>query len=190
MNATSLTPCLIALGGNMPSVVGPPEDTLRAALSRLSQRDIAPERISRFYRTPCFPAGAGPDYVNAAAQIRWSGDAQSLLGVLHDTETQFGRARDQRWGRRTLDLDLIAMGDLVLPDRAVQGHWRDLPADQQIARTPEQLILPHPRIQHRAFVLVPPCDLAPQWRHPILGRTIAELAAILPQAARNEVVPL
>lgn len=190
MNGTQLSPCLVALGGNLRSEAGRPEDTLRAALSRLEQRGVVLEAVSRLYRTPCFPAGAGPDYVNAAARIRWPGDARSLLRVLHDTETEFGRARTRRWGRRTLDLDLIAMGDLVLPDREVQRRWRELRPDRQAEETPDQLILPHPRLQDRAFVLVPLCDVAPLWRHPVTGSTIAEMAAELPAEARQGVVPL
>lgn len=190
MNVASTSTCLVALGGNQPSGAGTPAATLRLALERLAEEGVEVQAVSRLYRTPCFPAGAGPDYVNAAAQIGWRGDAHSLLDLLHRIEAEFGRERIERWGRRTLDLDLIAVDDLVLPDPEIQRRWRSLPPSEQIARTPDRLILPHPRMQDRAFVLVPLCDVAPGWRHPLLGSSIAEMAAKLPEDARNEAVPL
>ncbi len=137
-----------------------------------------------------FPPGAGPDYVNAAAVVESDLDAHELLERLHMVEAEFGRARAQRWGMRTLDIDLIAGGDRVLPDLRTFAAWRDLDLDTQMQATPDKLILPHPRMHERAFVLVPVNDVAPDWKHPILGQTTAELLATLPQSARKEVRPL
>ena len=181
--------CLIALGANVPSGSEPLEHTLRAALARLEALGLPNLNVSTFYRTPCFPAGAGPDYLNAAASLVWDGTARDLLGLLHGVEAEFGRERVQRWGRRTLDLDLIAMGDCVLPDAATQDEWRALPLSEQVERTPDDLILPHPRMQDRAFVLVPLADVAPDWVHPRLGMTVAEMLAAVSAQARSEVVP-
>ncbi len=190
MNARSHDVALIALGGNLPSDAGPPEQTLRAALDLLAAKGAVPCRVSRFYATPCFPAGAGPDYVNAAASLRVECDARALLALLHDVEAAFGRERVQRWGRRTLDLDLIAMGDLVLPDTQTHAQWRDLAADAQMQTTPDQLILPHPRLQDRAFVLVPLADVAPDWRHPVSGRSVAQMLEALPQETKKDVIAM
>jgi 2-amino-4-hydroxy-6-hydroxymethyldihydropteridine diphosphokinase len=189
--ATSTSaPVLIALGGNLKSESGPPEATIRAAMGEI-MRKIGPiADASPLYRTPCFPAGAGPDYVNAAIRLDDRGDPAALLAALHRIETLFGRAREQRWGMRTLDLDLLAVGDLVLPDTAAQSEWRALPADLQRMRAPDALILPHPRLQDRAFVLVPLADVARDWMHPVLGQTVAEMLERLPAADRAEVVPL
>lgn len=90
---------------------------------------------------------------------------------------------------RTLDLDLIAFGQTVLPDPATHGHWRDLPMEDQRRFAPDRLILPHPRLQDRAFVLIPLCDVAPDWPHPVTGRTIAQMAAALPASDTAEVRP-
>ncbi|KPA23541.1 2-amino-4-hydroxy-6-hydroxymethyldihydropteridine pyrophosphokinase [Shimia sp. SK013] len=172
---------LLALGGNLPSQVGEPQDTLSAALVRLNEAGITLLSVSRFFETPCFPAGAGPDYVNAAVTVASDLTPRDLLRRLHEIEAEFGRERDTRWGMRTLDIDLIAMGDLVLPDEATQRSWQTLPMEEQVRATPEQLILPHPRLQDRAFVIGPLMDVAPQWKHPLTGQTVAEIHAQLPK---------
>ncbi|QYX58269.1 2-amino-4-hydroxy-6-hydroxymethyldihydropteridine diphosphokinase [Roseovarius sp. SCSIO 43702] len=188
MHVTSQHPVLIALGANLRSAAGPPEATLRAALERLGARAVDVEAVSGFYDTPCFPPGAGPDYVNAAARVTFGGGPEALLAVLHEIEDVFGRKRETRWGRRTLDLDLIAMGDLVLPDAETHAAWRALPAERQREVAPERLVLPHPRLEERAFVLVPLRDVAPRWRHPVTGRSVEEMIAALPASALEEVV--
>ena len=180
---------LIALGGNLPSDAGQPAQTLVAALSDIAAAGVTVRAVSRFYDTPCFPPGAGPDYVNAAAHLRCDLDATALLALLHRIEARFGRQRVQRWGMRTLDLDLLAAGDLVLPDAATQAAWRDLPPAAQTQTTPDRLILPHPRLQDRAFVLVPLADIAPAWVHPLTGQSVAQMCAALPAAARDAVRP-
>lgn len=181
---------LIALGANLSSPAGVPELTLRAAINRLARSGARGMRVSRFFRTPCFPPGAGPDYVNAAARLRLDGGPRRMLDLLHAVEDEFGRKRVWRWGQRTLDLDLLAAGGQVAPDRATHDRWRELPPESRIAHTPDRLILPHPRLQDRAFVLVPLADVAPQWRHPVLAVTVREMLAALPPGALAEVVPL
>jgi 2-amino-4-hydroxy-6-hydroxymethyldihydropteridine diphosphokinase len=181
---------LIALGGNLPSAVGAPQKTLVSAIAELSQRGLYVQLLSRFYHTPCFPAGAGPDYVNAVIQVSTDVSAAELLSIMHDVEAQFARVRDQRWGMRTLDLDLIARDDQVLPDLETYKQWHDLPLKEQVRRAPKHLILPHPRLQDRSFVLVPLCDVAPNWVHPVLGLSALEMLAALPKAAVAEVQPL
>ena len=145
---------------------------------------------SRLYATPAFPAGAGPDFVNAVMRIETSLTPDALLQKLHAIEAAALRKRTVRWGQRTLDLDLIAVDDLVLPDAATHAHWRDLPLDRQMQEAPQTLILPHPRMQDRAFVLVPLMDVAPTWVHPVLGQSVSDLCAAIPAADRATVVPL
>jgi len=180
----------IALGSNLASPRGGPEQTLRLALDALASAGADIRAISVLYNTPAFPVGNGPDYVNAVAEVRAQGTPQQVLAQLHAVEQEMGRVRGKRWGTRTLDLDLIASGDSVVPDAATHAYWRDLPLDAQMTRTPEQLILPHPRMHERAFVLVPMADVAPSWVHPVLGLSVRQMLDALPQALKDEVTPL
>ena len=188
MNATEKQEYLVALGANLPFEGAPPEDTLRAALDRLEASGLEIAGRSRMYDTPCFPAGAGPDYVNAAVRLRAALGPEELLARMHEVERAFGRERKRRWGMRTLDLDLLAAGDEVLPDRATWQRWAGLAADAAGREAPNQLILPHPRLAERAFVLLPLADVAPDWRHPVTGLTVREMVQALPADARAEVV--
>ncbi|MFD1511330.1 2-amino-4-hydroxy-6-hydroxymethyldihydropteridine diphosphokinase [Lacimonas salitolerans] len=181
---------LIALGANMPLEGKTPQVVLRRALAVLADRGVVVEAFSGLYHTPCFPPGAGPDYVNATAALRSNLSPGGLLDLLHEVEKTFGRERLDRWGTRTLDLDLLAVDDLVLPDDSTLRRWIDLPADQQRIQAPDRLILPHPRMQDRAFVLVPLQDIAPGWMHPVLKKTVAQMCAALPQPDRDSVVAM
>jgi 2-amino-4-hydroxy-6-hydroxymethyldihydropteridine diphosphokinase len=183
---------LVALGANLPFGGEDPAATLRNAVAALAEEGLAVLELSRFFLTPCFPAGAGPDYVNAAAVLDAGDhdDLASTLTRLHAVEGRFGRKRAQRWGMRTLDIDLLAMGDSVLPDAETQDRWRNLDPAAQIGSTPDRLILPHPRLQDRAFVLVPLDDVAPDWVHPRTGLSVRQMLDALPQADRDAVKPL
>ena len=181
---------LIALGSNLPDEGADARSTVLAALDRLG--DALGEGLvaSRLFRTPAFPAGSGPDFVNAACRCDTFLQADEILAVLHRIEAEAGRVRDRRWGPRVLDLDLIALGDVVLPDPATARHWMDLPHDRQMREAPDQLVVPHPRLQDRSFVLEPLMDIAAEWRHPLTGLTVAQMAAARPAAERAEVVAL
>lgn len=177
----------LSLGANLTSHVGGPAQTLAAALEELEKCGLVIRLTSRMYHTPAFPAGNGPDYVNLAASCDVTWSPERTLEVLHRIENDMGRARTKRWGQRTLDIDLISYDQLVLPDAHTHARWRALPLAEQMTRTPEHLILPHPRMQERAFVLVPLAEVSPDWTHPILGDTVQQMLQALPQADKASV---
>lgn len=171
---------LIAMGSNLPSSAGDSAQTLGQAIQSLSDSGMLIAAISRFFRTPFFPSKVAPDFVNAAILVTSNQKPAGLLADLHRIELEFGRLRVQRWGSRTLDLDLLAVGQTVLPDTSTQHHWMNMSSAVQRHQAPDQLILPHPRLQDRAFVLVPLSDIAPDWIHPVLCKSVTEMCSDLP----------
>jgi 2-amino-4-hydroxy-6-hydroxymethyldihydropteridine diphosphokinase len=127
-----------------------------SALSRLPETRLL--RLSPVYETD--PVGPPqPPYLNMVAELETELSPKGLLAEMLRIEKALGRERRERWGPRTLDLDLLLYGDLVLEE--------------------EGLSVPHPRLHERAFVLVPLLDLLPEGRHPLLGQSFAELLASL-----------
>jgi len=180
----------VALGANLPSSAGSSRDTLVAAVAAMAERGLLIRAVSRFFTTPCYPPGTGPDYVNAAVKVACDLAPEALLGVLHEIEASFGRERQLRWGMRTLDLDLLMVDDVIAPDPATHDHWRDLDVAAQRRIAPEGLILPHPRLQDRGFVLVPLADIAPDWVHPVLRQPVSALLAALPAGDLAQIRPI
>lgn len=181
---------LVALGGNLAGQMDSPIVQVEAAIEQILQAGLGLERISRLWQTPAYPAGSGPDFVNAALACVTDMAPEVILARLHAIEAEAGRERAQRWGPRVIDLDLLAVGERVLPDRKGYGNWAGLSLAEQMNRTPDELILPHPRLQERAFVLVPLLDIAAGWRHPVLGLTVAEMHAALRPEDVAQIVPI
>ncbi|MEM6679900.1 MAG: 2-amino-4-hydroxy-6-hydroxymethyldihydropteridine diphosphokinase [Pseudomonadota bacterium] len=183
---------LVALGANLASEGRTPASMLDAALDALEWAGLPVQSRSRWYRSAAIPAGSGPDFVNGAAML--SADSaqtpETLMATLHEVEASLGRERRTRWEPRVCDLDLLAIDDQILPDRMTVARWMSL--DPQTASTlaPDELLLPHPRMHERGFVLVPLAEIAPDWRHPIRGETIAAMAEGLPETALEGLVPI
>jgi 2-amino-4-hydroxy-6-hydroxymethyldihydropteridine diphosphokinase len=115
------------------------------------------------------PIGPGTRrYANAVAAVETALQPEALLETLHHIERAFGRKRWRRWGDRVLDLDLIAYEQQVLPGRF---GWRK----ERSGGVRSGLILPHPDMHRRAFVLRPAVTVAANWRHPVFGLTIQQM---------------
>lgn len=161
---------LIALGSNLMSSAGAPAEILAAALAALRTNEIEPVKVSRFYLSKAWPDPGDPPFVNAVAQVVTTFAPRALLGTLHAIEQQFGRTRDRRNAPRTLDLDILDY----------EGRVEAGPP-----------VLPHPRMESRAFVLLPLEEIAPDWRHPVSGKHIRELIAQLPpEIERPQPLPI
>lgn len=145
----------IALGANMPSPAGPPDATLRRSLEAMPRVGIQVVKVSPFYRSKAWPNPADPSFVNAVVEVKTRLLPGELLKALLAIEKGFGRVRKKANEPRTLDLDLIDYGGLI--------------------SDAEQLMLPHPRMHERAFVLRPLADIAPAWRHPDTGEGVLML---------------
>lgn len=182
---------LLALGGNLPGEEGDVTSTLADAIEHLDRSaEFCVNAISDWFHTPAWPPGSGPAFVNGAARVATELPPEAVLARLHAIEHELGRARSKRWGPRICDLDLLAMGDLVLPHPQGVRRWMDLTVDEAATRTPDALVLPHPRLHERAFVLVPLNQIAPDWIHPILGQTTSIMLAKLPRADIEAVRPV
>lgn len=161
---------LLALGANLPSRFGTPLQTLSGVLAVLPEFGVRVLRASRFFSNPAVPASNQPDYVNCVVEVATDSSPQALLDACLEIERQLGRVRGEKWGPRSVDIDIVDFeGQMMVTD---------------------ELTLPHPRLAERAFVLVPLLDLDPEWEHPILGRTAKDLAESLDPAARASVLPL
>jgi len=153
---------LLALGANLPSErFGSPLRTLEAALALLQARGIAVVGHSRWYESAPLPPSDQPWYVNGVVALASAVEPGPLLTLLHGVEAELGRVRGEANAARPVDLDLIDyQGSTSEP-----GGWP---------------VLPHPLMQDRAFVLLPLADVAPGWRHPRSGASLAELMVALP----------
>lgn len=180
----------IALGSNLAPATTTSLQLVNKALGLFTGANLRITKQSQWYSAPAFPAGNGQDYVNGVVEITSNLPANAILAALHQIETTLGRTRPARWAARVVDLDLLALGPLVAPDLPGFKHWCNLPPSQQMRTTPDALVLPHPRLQDRAFVLKPLAEIAPDWRHPVLGKTAAALLAALPESAQDEVLPI
>lgn len=158
---------VVALGANL----GDRRETIRRAVERISRLPLVDEvRLSELHETVAVrldgPDPDAPVYVNAVAIVSTRLAPEVLMGMLHAIEEEHGRERRERWGDRTLDLDLITYGDVVSDD--------------------PRLLLPHPRAAERLFVLDPWLSVDPDGEIPGRGR-IADLAAGLRADAAGEV---
>jgi 2-amino-4-hydroxy-6-hydroxymethyldihydropteridine diphosphokinase len=162
---------IISLGSNVTSWWGTPPNTILCALHEISTIGITIVRQSALYCSLPYGVTNQPPFVNAAALIRTALPPVALLTVLKKIEAKAGRKPTYRWGPRALDIDIIDYHARVL-NYTTSKHP---PCDSK----GQSLILPHPDVQHRPFVLRPMLDIAQYWHHPISGKGVEQLLSKL-----------
>lgn len=162
---------LVGLGSNLAAPgLQSSQEVLENAINTLKKMGVVVVRCSPWFRSAPVPVSDQPWFVNGVAVVETDLPPDRLLAKLHAVEAEYGRRRSVRNASRTLDLDLLAYGDLVIDE-------------------PEGLQLPHPRMAERAFVLEPLKAVAPAWRHPVTGLTAAEMLGRLSGEQAVERVP-
>ncbi len=152
---------LLGLGSSLAFCGASPQEVLSLAIRALGQIG-AVTQVSRFYRSAAWPDPSDPPFVNAAVLLADAPPPEELLADLHAIEAAFGRRRGNKNAPRTLDLDLLAYRREVR--KQDRGNF---------------VVLPHPSIAHRDFVLAPLCDIAPDWVCPATGRTARQMLLAL-----------
>lgn len=142
---------ILLIGGNLGDRVA----NLQKAIGHIAATAGAVIKTSALYQTAPWGSVDQPDYLNQGVEIQTSMDALTLLHTLLDIERQIGRIRQEKWGARVIDIDLIFFNDEVI----------SLP----------ELKLPHPRMHLRQFVLVPLTEIVPGYMHPLLHKTVRQL---------------
>jgi 2-amino-4-hydroxy-6-hydroxymethyldihydropteridine diphosphokinase len=148
---------VLALGGNLAGDYPSLEALLEAALSGFPRAGLRLVRRSGWWRSAAWPDPTAPAYLNGVMVVETSLSPRAVMEAVLALERRFGRKRAAPNAARTLDIDLIAYGRQVIDEPG--------------------LIVPHPRAHQRRFVMGPLAEIAPEWLHPVLRRTAAELAA-------------
>lgn len=143
-------------GGNL----GNRAESLKNAVAMIAENAGNVLQLSSLYETAAWGTKDQPDYLNQAVFLETKQTASDLLHTLLNIEKQLGRFRQEKYGARVIDIDILFFNNEI-----VKEH---------------DLIIPHPHIQNRRFVLVPMVEIAPEYCHPILNKTMAELLEVCP----------
>lgn len=166
---------VISIGSNLPSLFGTVLQTVQEAVRLLGVVDgLSIIKQSPIYRTKPWPQGSDqPDYANLAVLVNAQLDAAQLLEAMHKIENAMGRIRNERWGARVIDLDLLAYEGLILPTDTL---WHGVEESENPAAFLEDVTVPHPRLHKRPFAIIPFVDVYPDWVHPVLHLTATKIA--------------
>ena len=145
----------ISIGSNL----GDREENCRQAIKLLKENGIAVKKQSSMYETEPWGIKDQPKFINMAVEAETDKKPEELLRVLKEIEKEIGRTETTKWGPRIIDLDILFYDDLILKIPGIE--------------------IPHPLLHEREFVLKPLCEITPDKKHPVTGKTVREMAAIL-----------
>ena len=172
---------IIVLGSNLSSKFGSSTEILKKCVGELrSFQAIQSLSESKWYISSSFVDEREPRYVNVGVRFSTNIKPEDLLIFTSDLEIKYGRKRQRRWEPRTCDIDILLCDQLILPSKLHFEKWLKLDFLEQIELAPNELILPHPRLQERTFFLRPLNDLQPDWTHPFLEMKAKEMLDSLP----------
>ena len=141
----------ISIGSNL----GDREENCRQAIKLIEKNGIAVRKQSRMYETEPWGIKDQPKFINMAIEVETDKKPEELLRILKEIEKEIGRKETTKWGPRVIDLDILFYDDLILKT--------------------EDLEIPHPLLHERDFVLKPLCEIAPEKKHPVTGKTVKEM---------------
>ena len=182
--------CLISCGANISGPFGKPSETLTIVLDEFEQRNLKVVNKSALYSSLAFPDPQEPKYLNRCLELKVDVKAAEVLTLLKQIEIRMGRRAGSRWGSRSCDLDLLSFAGQVCPNKKVFDYWYRMTLEKQIIEKPTVILLPHPRLQDRAFVLKPLMEFAAEWTHPVLNLSVREMYNSLSRADKESVKPI
>ena len=172
---------VVVLGSNLSSEFGNSAETLKKCVDEIrSYPSIECLLESNWYISSSFLNIRDPRYVNVGISFSTKLKPKELLNFTSVLENKYGRKRRERWGPRTCDIDILLCDQLILPSKLYFEKWLKLDFFEQKELSPDELILPHPRLQERTFFLKPLNDLQPDWTHPFLEMKAKEMLDSLP----------
>ncbi len=157
----------LGIGSNLDSKFGDRYNNIRRTLKLIQEEKIVVKKISKFYETPSYPNKKNPKFINIVIEIEYNLDPEMLLKKIFLIEKKMERKRNTKNEPRTCDIDIIDFKGLI--------------------KNQKNLVLPHPKMHKRNFVLFPLKEINPQWIHPILNKKIDFFINNLSQIARNEI---
>jgi 2-amino-4-hydroxy-6-hydroxymethyldihydropteridine diphosphokinase len=141
----------LSLGGNLGNTIEIFENSLKILAKKVGKIT----KLSAFYQTSAWGPVVQDDFINQVIELETMLSARELLAILLEVELEMGRKRKERWGPRSLDLDILFFGNEIISE--------------------ENLEVPHPRLAERKFVLIPLSEIAPSYVHPVFQKTIQQL---------------
>ena len=157
----------LGIGSNLDSKFGDRYNNIRRTLKLIQEEKIVVKKISKFYETPSYPNKKNPKFINIVIEIEYNLDPEMLLKKIFLIEKKMERKRNTKNEPRTCDIDIIDFKGFI--------------------KNQKNVVLPHPKMHKRNFVLFPLKEINPQWIHPILNKKIDFFINNLSQIARNEI---
>ena len=158
---------LIGLGANLDGIYGSPEQCLKHCAELFSSKNIKVIKFSNIWKSAPVPVSDQPWYRNAVCLVETSLNPHELLAALAKIEDEAGRTRHKQNEARILDLDLLSYNNEIIED--------------------DNLQLPHPRMHERSFVLYPLQEVAPNWVHPVLNKSVDKMVEEIPKGQKIEI---